>query len=159
MRTRALIVALAVGLAGCGGDGGGDDAPKTEERPAVTKNEADVNLLRGAIAKYRRDTTQLIAAVRSGLVQGDYDDDLNMAVYDLRVAIYRFDQVLRRIDFDRSALDDVDAILTNDAVAISRLDPIIDAKRWPKDTEATVKRVLSDIEKSKPRVDALLARL
>jgi hypothetical protein len=156
-RGALLLAGIALALGGCGGegDGGGDGAEK-EEPAAVTKNESDERLLRVAVDNYRRDTTRLIAAIRSGLNKGDYDNDLNNDVYELRGAIYGFDQALRRIAFTPSAEVRVTQILENDVVAIGRLDPIIDASRWPKDTEQQVQKVLGDIEDTKAKVDALL---
>jgi hypothetical protein len=158
-RLSVLIAAAALALAGCGGGDGDDDKPASNDTPAVTKNEGDARLLRSAADRYRRDSAGSIAAVRSGLTQGDYDDDLNNDVYDLRVAIYRFDQALRRIAFDPAAEDRVNGILSSFSAAISLLDPIIDAKRWPEDTDERVKRVLDDIESTNAEVDQLLARL
>ena len=158
MRAAALAATVALALAGCGGGDGGDE-PARSERPAVTKNEADARLLRSAAGNYRRDTIRSIAAVRSGLTQGDYDDDLNNDVYELRVAVYRFDQALRRIAFAPEAEGRANDILSTNSAAIAQLDPIIEASRWPADTEERVKRVLDQVETNADDVDALVARL
>jgi hypothetical protein len=159
MRAAALAAAVVLALAGCGGGGDGGDEPAQSERPAVTENEADTRLLRSAVDNYKRDTTRSIAAVRSGLTQGDYDDDLNNDVYELRVAIYRFDQALRRIAFAAAAEGRANDILSSNSATIAQLDPIIEANRWPADTEERVKRVLDQIETTADDVDALVARL
>ena len=160
VRTAALVATAALALPGCGGgdDGGGGGSENAETKPAVTKTASDARVLRAAVNTYKRDTASLIAAVRAGLGRG-YDDTLNNRVYELRVAIYEFDQALRRIAFDPAVEDRVNEILGNDVVSIGRLDPIIEAKRWPNDTEERVLKVLGDIEDTKAKVDALVARL
>ena len=157
LRALALAAAAAAALAlpGCGG--GGDDEPAKDDRTAVTKTEGDARLLRTAADTYRREVVRSLAAVRSGLTQGDYDNDLNNDVYELRGAIYRFDQALRRIGFEPAAEGRANEILSGTSAAISQLDPIIDAKRWPPDTEKRVTRVLEDIDTSLDDVDALVA--
>lgn len=159
LRTILALGTAALALAGCGGGGGGEEAPADKERPAVIKNEGDARLLRTAAENYKRDVTSSIAAVRSGLTQGDYDNDLNRDVYDLRVVIYRFDQALRRVTFEPAAEGDANDILSSSSAAIAQLDPIIDAKRWPDDTKARVGRVLDALETMNEDVDALIARL
>lgn len=156
VRALALVMAASLALAGCGGDDGGGEPKKPS---AITKTEGDARLLRAAADTYRREVTASIAAVRSGLTQGDYDDDLNNDVYDLRVVIYRFDQALRRIAFNPPGEGRANDILSSNSAAIAQLDPIIDAKRWPADTEERVKRVLVDLETTTDAVDALVARL
>jgi hypothetical protein len=156
MRFAALIAAAALALAGCGGEDGEQAEP---DRPAATKSDSDARLLRGAAEKFKREGTAAIAAVRSGLTQGDYDDDLNEDVYELRGAIYRFDQALRRIAFEPAAEGPANDILSSNSAAISQLDPIIDADRWPDDTEERVKRVLDNVEATMDDTDALVARL
>jgi hypothetical protein len=164
-RLRALALAAAasaaLALAGCGGGdgGGGDDQPAKDEPAGVTKNEGDARLLRTAADTYRQEVIRSVAAVRSGLTQGDYDDDLNKDVYALRGAIYRFDQALRRIAFVSAAEGRVNEILSSNSAAISQLDPIIDASRWPASTEKRVKRVLENVDLTLDEVDALVARL
>jgi hypothetical protein len=158
MRAAALAATVVLALAGCGGGDGGDE-PAQQERPALTRNEGDARLLRTAADTYRREVTSSLAAVRSGLTQGDYDDDLNDDVYELRGAIYRFDQALRRIAFEPSAEGRANDILSSNSAAIAQLDPIIEAKRWPADTKERVERVLDQIETNADDVDALVARL
>lgn len=160
-RCALLVALLALLLTGCGGDDGGGDGGggNAKDSSAVTKSAGDEKILRTAVQNYKRDTTRLIAAVRSGLNQGDYDNDLNDSVYELRGAIYGFDQALRRVEFDPSVEGSVVEILENDVVAIARLDSIIEAKRWPADTEARVKKVLGEIERTKATVDGLLGQL
>lgn len=160
MRALALASAAALALAGCGGDDGdGGGSAEKDERPAVTKTDGDARLLRTAAGTYRREVIRSLAAVRSGLTQGDYDDDLNNDVYALRGAIYRFDQTLRRIAFEPAAEGRANEILSSNSAAIAQLDPIIDASRWPADTEKRVTRVLEDIDTTLDDVDALIARL
>lgn len=158
MRALALAAAAAAALAvpGCGG--GGDDEP-AKEKTALTKTEGDARLLRKATDTYRREVTSSLAAVRSGLTQGDYDDDLNNDVYALRGAIYRFDQSLRRINFVAAAEDRTNGILSANSAQISQLDPIIEAKRWPPDTKKRVTRVLEDIDTTLDDVADLNERL
>ena len=157
LRTTLALGMAALAVAGCGG--GDEEPPADRERPAVIKNEGDARLLRTAAENYKRDVTSSIAAVRSGLTQGDYDNDLNMDVYDLRVVIYRFDQALRRVTFEPGAEGDANDILSSSSAAIAQLDPIIDAKRWPDDTKTRVGRVLDSLETMNDDVDALIARL
>ena len=159
MRAPAAVALAALALVACGGGDDGDDEPGTREGDAITKTESDARLLRDAAGTYKRVTSASIAAVRSGLTQGDYDDDLNNDVYDLRVAIYRFDQALRRIQFEPAGEGRANEILSSNSAAIVQLDPIIDAKRWPDDTEERVKRVLDNVELTMDDVDALVARL
>ena len=159
LRALPLAAAAALALAGCGGGDDGDEPSKSETPAAVTTSDADARLLRAAAAKYKRDVSQSLAAVRSGLTQGDYDQDLNRDVYDLRIAIYRFDQALRRIALEPNVEGLANAILSSNSAAISQLDPIIEARRWPADTEERVKRVLEDVDTTIDDVNALVARL
>lgn len=161
MRALAFVATAVLALSGCGGDDGGGGDGGGSEKPAgsVTKTEGDARLLRTAADTYRREVTTSLAAVRSGLTQGDYDDDLNDDVYALRGAIYRFDQALRRIQFDPEAEGRANEILTGNSEAIAQLDPIIEASRWPADTEKRVMRVLDGVDTTLDDVDALVARL
>lgn len=158
VRAIALVATAVLALSGCGG---GDEGGGEAERPAtaVTRSEGDARLLRTAADTYRREVTRSLAAVRSGLTQGDYDDDLNDDVYALRGAIYRFDQALRRVGFEPSAEGRANDILSGNSAAIAQLDPIIEASRWPADTKERVGRVLDNIDATLDEVDALVARL
>ena len=159
LRTLALAAAASAALAlpACGGDEA--DEPAKKERTALTKTDGDARVLRKAADTYRHEVVRSLAAVRSGLTQGDYDDDLNKDVYALRGAIYRFDQALRRIQFEPAAEGRANEILSGNSAQIAQLDPIIDASRWPKDTEKRVGRVLEGIDVTLDDVDALVARL
>ena len=159
-RAAAACVLAALALAGCGGGDDGDSG-SAEDRPratpAVTKDPGGERIVRDALEVFTKGKADMMASLQQDLRENDVKtliDDL----WDLRNVIYEFDKAIRRVDFAPGRATNLSlAILEIGNNAITRIDPILDAKKPPPGLPAAVRRAVQDAESIEETATELVA--